>query len=141
MADLHLLLGLAKCNYLGILKKNKFEKQSCSGCIFSSTPVGRSSGADPRAVRQDYVEDLSWSRLGFPPEHLTLCRGGSRCLEAPTQAACPTTPPRISRSKKNYIEAVPDTLFLISKATKVFQDAISVSNISQLHPLSTTIKS
>ena len=38
--------------------------------LLCSTPIGRRPRSRPRARWRDYVEDLSWSRLGIPAEHL-----------------------------------------------------------------------
>ena len=37
-----------------------------------STPIGRRPTGRPRTLWRDYVEDLSWSRLGIPAEHLSF---------------------------------------------------------------------
>ena len=36
------------------------------------TPIGRRPRGRPRTWWRDYVEDLSWSRLGIPGEHLSF---------------------------------------------------------------------
>ena len=38
--------------------------------LLCSTPIGRRPRGRPRTRWRDYVEDLSWSRLGIPAEHL-----------------------------------------------------------------------
>ena len=40
--------------------------------LLCSTPIGRRPRGRPRTRWQDYVEDLSWSRLGTPAEHLSF---------------------------------------------------------------------
>ena len=36
------------------------------------TPIGRRPKFRPKTQWQDYVEDLSWSRLGIPADHLSV---------------------------------------------------------------------
>ena len=40
--------------------------------LLCSTPIGRRPSGYPRSRWRDYVEDLSWSRLGIPAEHLSV---------------------------------------------------------------------
>ena len=40
--------------------------------LLCSTPIGRRPRGRPRTQWRDYVEDLSWSRLGIPAEHLSF---------------------------------------------------------------------
>ena len=40
--------------------------------LLCSTPIGRRPRGRPRTRWRDYVEDLSWSRLGIPAEHLSF---------------------------------------------------------------------
>ena len=40
--------------------------------LLCSTPIGRRPRGRPRTRWQDYAEDLSWSRLGIPAEHLSF---------------------------------------------------------------------
>ena len=40
--------------------------------LLCSTPIGRRFKGRPRTRWRDYVEDLSWSRLGIPTEHLSF---------------------------------------------------------------------
>ena len=40
--------------------------------LLLSTPIGRRPRGRPRTRWQDYVEDLSWSCLGIPAEHLSF---------------------------------------------------------------------
>ena len=40
--------------------------------LLCSTPIGRRHKGRPRTRWRDYVEDLSWSRLGIPAEHLSF---------------------------------------------------------------------
>ena len=40
--------------------------------LLYSTPIGRRPRGRPRTRWRDYVEDLWWSRLGIPPEHLSF---------------------------------------------------------------------
>ena len=39
--------------------------------LLCSTPIGRRLRGRPRTRWRDYVEDLRWSRLGIPAEHLS----------------------------------------------------------------------
>ena len=39
------------------------------------TPMGRRPRSPPRTRWRDYVEDLSWSRLDIPAEHLSFVAG------------------------------------------------------------------
>ena len=57
--------------------------------LLCSTPIRRRPVGRLRPRWRDYVEDLSWSRLGRAS---ILYYRGSRCLEAPTRAAAPATP-------------------------------------------------
>ena len=67
--------------------------------LLCSTPIGRRPRGRPRTRWRKYVEDLSWSRLGIPEEHLSFVaedRDAWRLqLELP-----PPRPPRISGSRK-----------------------------------------
>ena len=38
--------------------------------MLSSTPFGRMPKSGPKTRWRDYVENLIWSRLGIPAEHL-----------------------------------------------------------------------
>ena len=40
--------------------------------LLCSTPIGRRSRGRPRTRWPDYLEDLGWSRLGIPAEHLSF---------------------------------------------------------------------
>ena len=40
--------------------------------LLCSTPIGQRPRGHPRTRWRDYVEDLSWSRLGIPAEHLSF---------------------------------------------------------------------
>ena len=40
--------------------------------LLCSTSIGRRLRGRPRTRWRDYVEDLSWSRLGIPAEHLSF---------------------------------------------------------------------
>ena len=40
--------------------------------LLRSTPIGRRPGGRLRTQWRDYAEDLSWSRLGIPAEHLSF---------------------------------------------------------------------
>ena len=40
--------------------------------LLCSTPIGRKRIGCSRTRWRDYVEDLSWSRLGIPAEHLSF---------------------------------------------------------------------
>ena len=40
--------------------------------MLCSTPIGRRPRDRPRTRWRDYVEDLSWSRLRIPAEHLSF---------------------------------------------------------------------
>ena len=40
--------------------------------LLCSTPIGRRPRGRPRTRWRDYVEDLSWSRLGILAEHLSF---------------------------------------------------------------------
>ena len=59
--------------------------------LLGSTPGGRRSRGRRGTQWQNYVEDLSWSRLDISIQHSVLCRTGSRCLETPTGEVDPAT--------------------------------------------------
>ena len=40
--------------------------------LLCSTPIGRRPRGRPRTRWRDYVENLSWSRLSIPAEHLSF---------------------------------------------------------------------
>ena len=67
--------------------------------LLCSTPIGRRPRGRPRTRWRDYVEDLSWSRLGIPAEHLSFVaedRGAWRLqLEL-----LPPRPPKDKRVQK-----------------------------------------
>ena len=82
--------------------------------LLCSTPIDRKPRGRPRTRLRDYVEDLSWSRLGIPAEHLPLLQriemlGGSNL------SCCPRDPPRISGSRKLI-----DWLVQVNKKRSVF---------------------
>ena len=67
--------------------------------LLCSKPIGRRPRGRPKTPWRDYVEDLSWSRLGIPEEHLSLLRR-IEMLKGSNSSCCPLDPPRISGSRK-----------------------------------------
>ena len=70
--------------------------------LLCSTPIVRRPRSRPRTRWRDYVEDLSWSRLGIPAEHLSFVGLLQRneMLGSSNSNCCPRDPPRISGSRK-----------------------------------------
>ena len=79
-----LLLRLERSQLRWYVHVTRMSQERTAKKLLCSTPIGRRPRGRPRTRWRDYVEDLSWSRLGIPAEHLSLCCRGSRCLEAPT---------------------------------------------------------
>ena len=67
--------------------------------LLCSTPIGRRPRGRPRTRWRDYVEDLSWSRLGIPAELLSFV-AEDRDAWRLNSSCCPRDPPRISGSRK-----------------------------------------
>ena len=66
--------------------------------LLCSTPIGRKPRGRHRTRWRDYVEDLSWSRLGIPAEHLSFVQR-IEMLGGSNSSCCPRDPPRISGSE------------------------------------------
>ena len=67
--------------------------------LLCSTPIGRRPRGRPRIQWRDYVEDLSWSRLGIPAEHLSFVAEDRDAWRLQLELL-PPRPPRISGSRK-----------------------------------------
>ena len=66
--------------------------------LLCSTPIGRRPRGRPRTRWRDYVEDLSWSRLGFPAEHISFVAKDRGAWRLQLEQLPP--PPRISGFRK-----------------------------------------
>ena len=60
--------------------------------LLCSTPIGRRPRGGPRTRWRDYVEDLSWSRLVIPPEHLPFVAQDRDACRFQLEQLLPTTP-------------------------------------------------
>ena len=67
--------------------------------LLCSTPIGRRPRGRPRTRWRDYVEDLSWSRLGILAEHLFFV-AEDRDARRLQLKLLPLRPPMISGSRK-----------------------------------------
>ena len=76
-----------------------FQERTAKKLQLCSTPIGRKPRGRSRTRWRDYVEDLSWSRLGIPAEHLSFV-AEDRDAWRLHSSCCPRDPPRISEFRK-----------------------------------------
>ena len=67
--------------------------------LLYSTLIGRRLISRPRTRRRNYVQDLTWTRLGIPPEYLPFV-AEDRDAWRPQLEQLPLRPPRISGSRR-----------------------------------------
>ena len=67
-----LLLRLEKSQLRWYGHVTRMPQERTAKKLLCSTPIGRRPRGRPRTRWRDYVEDLSWSRLGIPAEHLSF---------------------------------------------------------------------
>ena len=54
------------------LERSRLSQERTAKKLLCSTPIGRRPRGCPRTRWRDYVEDLTWSCLGIPAEHLSF---------------------------------------------------------------------
>ena len=72
-----------------------------SGKTSQKTAIFNTRGSKAWRLSHNSMAGLRWRSLSVSPWHFTrLCRGESKCLEAPTRKAAPATPLRMSVIRK-----------------------------------------
>ena len=92
-----LLLRLERSQLRWYGRVTRMSQERTAKKLLCSTPIGRRPRGRPRTRWRDYVEDLSWSRLGIPAEHLSFAAEDQDAWRIQLELL---PPPRISGSRK-----------------------------------------
>ena len=89
-----LLLRLERSQLRWYVHVTRMSQEGTAKKLLCSTPIGR-----PRTRWRDYVEDLSWSHLGIPAEHLSFVAEDRDAWRLQLELL-PPRPPKGKRAQK-----------------------------------------